>query len=112
MAVGDQAEEAVRLVAIHPVQDFNRWKQVLDDTVQNAAARGIHCRTLYRSVDDPNEYLVAVDFASRAAAEAAMLEGEALQSWLERAGVSVYPPTFLGTEVERVDFTEMGPDSG
>jgi hypothetical protein len=48
-------------------------------------------RILYRSVDDPTEYLVAVDYRSRAAAEAAM-RAEQVQQWLDRAGVTIYPP--------------------
>jgi quinol monooxygenase YgiN len=100
----DSVEGVVRLVAIHPVENYERWKKVLDETAENAAAQGVLRRVLYRSVDDPNEYLVSVDFRSRAAAEAAMLEGEQLQSWLDKAGVTIYPPTFVGIEVDRIDF--------
>jgi hypothetical protein len=102
-AAGD-AGDVVRLVAIHPVEDYGRWKQVLDETADDAAARGMLRRILYRSVDDPQEYLIAVDFRSRAAAEAVMLQGEQVQQWLDRAGVTIYPATFLGTEIECVEF--------
>jgi hypothetical protein len=89
----------VLLVAIHPVRDFATWERMLTDQLLQMDAHGVVGHRLFRSVDDPNEVMVALELESKEHAEALMQDGEQLRAWLDRAGVEVYPSVFIGEEV-------------
>ncbi|HEV8298033.1 MAG TPA: hypothetical protein VGQ20_12065 [Acidimicrobiales bacterium] len=90
----------VRLVAIYPVRDFDDFMREMSKNADARAARGITLHSIHRSVDDPNEVMVTVEFASREAAEVVLQAEDALRAWMDRAGVDFYPAVFVG---ERVD---------
>jgi hypothetical protein len=89
----------VLLVAIHAVRDFATWERSLTEQLERLGALGVVGHRLYRSVDDPNEVMVALELESREHAEALMQDSEQLRAWLDRAGVEVYPSVFVGEEV-------------
>ena len=89
----------VLLVAIHPVRDFATWERMLSEGIQRLEGQGVVGHRLYRSVDDPNEVMVAMEFASKEHAEALLQQSEQLRAWLDQAGVDIYPSVFIGTEV-------------
>jgi hypothetical protein len=98
MAPDDSAEQPVRLVSIHPVADFDRYLPEARRRLSVLGARGVTHRAIYRAVDDPNEVLVILDVRSRDDAEA-LLQADSPE-YLDRAGVSVYPPIFIGALVD------------
>jgi hypothetical protein len=93
----------VLLVAIHPVRDFATWERSLMGALRQLDAHGVVGHRLYRSVDDPNEVMVALELESQGHAEALMQDAEALRAWLDRAGVDVYPSVFIGEQVSPSD---------
>jgi hypothetical protein len=60
-------------------------------------------RTVFRSLDDPNEVLVELEFESEEAAKA-FIPSLDLRDIMDRSGVEVYPPMFLGREVDELRF--------
>jgi hypothetical protein len=93
----------VLLVAIHPVRDYVTWGRMLAEGLQQLEGRGVVGHRLYRSVDDPNEVMVALELESKEHAEALLRDGDRLRAWLDQAGVEVYPSVFIGEEVSAPD---------
>ena len=52
----------VRLFAHHTVADFNRWKVGYDSYAKEQKRAGVIKKSVYRSVDNPNEVTVIHDF--------------------------------------------------
>ena len=91
-----------RVTIIHCVPDFDRWRRVL--TADPAANHpGLLRRSVFRSLDDPNEVMVEIEFESAEAATS-LLPSVDLRDLLDRAGVEVYPPVFIGQEVPDLRF--------
>jgi Antibiotic biosynthesis monooxygenase len=88
---------AFRLTVIHPVPDFERWRSILNEDL-TAGHPGLVRRSVFRSLDDPNEVMVELEFDSEEAAKA-FLPSLDLRDLLDRSGVEVYPPVFIGQEV-------------
>jgi len=87
-----------RLTVIQCVPDYERWRAVIRDAPRVEIPGRIR-RTVFRSVDDPNEVMVEIELESPEAAQQ-FLTSVDLRDVLDRAGVEVYPPVFIG---ERVD---------
>jgi hypothetical protein len=91
-----------RLTIIHNVPDFDRWCAVI--TENSAAGRpGLVRRSVFRSLDDPNEVMVDIEFDSAEAAKS-LLPSVDLRELLDRAGIEMYPPVFIGEEVGDLRF--------
>jgi heme-degrading monooxygenase HmoA len=91
-----------RMTWINSVPDFERWRSVLGDD-PSAGRPGLVRRTVFRSLDDPNEVLVELEFESEEAAKA-FIPSLDLRDIMDRSGVEVYPPMFLGREVDELRF--------
>jgi hypothetical protein len=91
-----------RMTIIHNVPDFERWRRVV---FENPSARreGVLRRSVFRSLDDPNEVMVDLEFESAEAAKA-VLPSVDLRDLLDRAGIEVYPPVFIGEEIDDLRF--------
>jgi hypothetical protein len=98
MTPEDRGPQSVRLVSIHPVADFDRYLPEARRRFSVLGGRGVTHRAIYRAVDDPNEVLVILDVRSREEAEALLSVDS--PEYLDRAGVSVYPPIFIGALVD------------
>lgn len=89
------------LVVHHHVRDFDTWKPVFD---RHAAARRQHGCTrhsVYRSTEDPNDVVVALDFPSPGAARE-FLEDPGLRETMARAGVDGEPDIHMREPVEEI----------
>ena len=92
------------LVVQHRVRDFARWKPVFDE--QGSIIRVRHGATrhwLYRSLDDPNDVVVLVEFPTEDRARS-FLGDPALKDEMEQAGVQGDPTVRLCEEVEAVSY--------
>ena len=89
----------VRLVMIHSVRDFDDFIDRFHEGDGRRELRGIVRHWVHRSVDNPSEVMVTLEFESRAEAEALLAAGEQIQAWIERAGVDIYPAVFIGEVV-------------
>jgi hypothetical protein len=91
-----------RLTIIHSVPDFERWRSVI---VENPAdgRPGLVRRSVFRSLDNPNEVMVDIEFESADAAKS-LLPSVDLRELLDRAGIEVYPPVFIGEEIAELRF--------
>jgi hypothetical protein len=83
------------LAAIQPVNDFTKFFAAVDRYAPDGMTRHV----LYRSLDDPNEVMAVVEFASAEAARAA-IPNTALRDALDHAGIDVYPAVFVGERFE------------
>jgi bacterioferritin-associated ferredoxin len=91
-----------RMTIIHSVPDFERWRSVLSDD-PGLGRPGLLHRSVYRSLDDPNEVMVEVEFETAEAARA-LLPSLDLREVLDRAGLEVYPPVFIGEELRELRY--------
>jgi hypothetical protein len=88
----------------HRVRDFPSWKPVFEQ--QGGLVRMKHGATghsLYRSLDDPNDVVVSVDFPEEERARS-FLADPALKEEMEQAGVQGQPTVVLCEEVEAVSY--------
>jgi hypothetical protein len=88
----------------HRVRDFASWKPVFEE--QGGLVRIRHRATghrLYRSLDDPNEVVVSVEFPSEERARS-FLADPALKEEMEQAGVQGQPSVVFCEEVEAVSY--------
>jgi hypothetical protein len=88
----------------HQVRDFASWKPVFKE--QGGLVRTRHGATghrLYRSLDDPNDVVVAVEFPADELARS-FLADPALKEEMEQAGVQGQPTVVLCEEVEAVSY--------
>jgi ornithine carbamoyltransferase len=64
---GSRSSETVVIVR-HHVEDFQRWKRVFDANEDARLRHGGRGHRILRSLDDPNELMVVIEFASRGGA--------------------------------------------
>jgi hypothetical protein len=97
----NDANDHVIVSSVHEVRDFERWKGAFDRGMSANPTPGLLGYRLYRAVDDGDEILLSLTFASIADAEQ-FIEG-ADEAWLANAGLDVYPPMFVGTPLEIIE---------
>jgi hypothetical protein len=95
------------MVAIHSVRDYDRWKRVFDEGCERRRDHGVRRHWIYRSVDDPDEVMVTLEFATRQEAEELLRVGDA-QEWMDRIGIDIYPAILIGEEMEVFDYASLG----
>jgi hypothetical protein len=86
-----------RLVIIHSVPDYERWATVVRETHRTDGDVGV--MTVCRSIDDPNEVMVNLELDSIEDAKN-MIPSRNFRELLDRAGIEIYPPVFIGEVVE------------
>jgi hypothetical protein len=87
-----------RFTVIHPVPDYERWATVVREN-QGKSVPGVVSVSLYRSVDDPNEVMLDVDLESPEVS-VELLKSENFRDLLDRAGIEIYPPVFIGELID------------
>ena len=65
------------LVVKHKVRDFGVWKSVFDEREPVRWWHGVRRHWLYRSAEDPDDVLVAIEFPSPEQARAYLRSGTA-----------------------------------
>lgn len=91
------------LVIHHKVRDFEAWKPVFDEHESSRREHGAVRHWVYRTADDPNDVVVAMEFRSQKDARA-FLEDPSLREAMERAGVEGEPDIHLREQVEALDY--------
>jgi hypothetical protein len=93
-----------RFTVIHPVPDYERWVNVVREN-QGRQVPGVVAVSLYRSLDDRNEVMLDVDLDSPEVS-AELLKSENFRDLLDRAGIEIYPPVFIGELIEEFSTPE------
>jgi hypothetical protein len=88
----------VIVVAIHQVPDYGRWKRAFDLAMGFEGHDGLIGYRLFQAADDASEILVALDFDTVPHAEAWLAKAD--QNWLDKAGMTMYPPTVVGEPID------------
>jgi len=78
------------LVVKHKVRDFGVWKSVFDAREPVRWWHGVRRHWLYRSAEDPDDVLVAIEFISPEQARAYLQDPE-LREAMQRGGVQGEP---------------------
>ena len=95
----------VLLVTIHSVPDFDAYRSTVNSLPRDRISElGVIRRSLYQAADNPNEIMMVIEARSVEDAKRIMSSGDQFRELFERAGVTIYPPVFLGEEAERVEF--------
>ena len=87
-----------RMTIIHRVPDIDAWRAVMERTWSH---EGFLRRTVFQSIDDPNEVMIELEFDSAQAARS-YLPGLPLRELRDEIGLEVYPPVFIGTEIDEL----------
>jgi hypothetical protein len=85
------------MVIIHSVPDYERWARVARENPPRDPR--VLSMTVCRSVDDPNEVMVQLELDSVDAAKE-LMPSTRFRELLDRAGVEIYPPVFIGEVVD------------
>jgi hypothetical protein len=88
-----------RVTIIHSVPDYDRWVEVVRNSRREVP--GLVRRSVFRSMDDPNEVMVDMELESADAARE-LIPSVDLRQLLDRAGIEIYPPVFVGELVEEL----------
>jgi hypothetical protein len=57
------------LFARFQARDYQHWKQAFDNDVDTRVRHGAHNHQIFRHTDNPDDYLIVVELASRGGAE-------------------------------------------
>jgi len=87
------------LVVKHKVRDFGVWKSVFDEREPVRWWRGVRRHWLYRSAEDPDDVVVAIEFPSPEQARAYLQDPELRQA-MQRGGVHGEPHIHLCEPVQ------------
>ena len=82
-----------RLTIIRTVPDYERWAKVLKESRRGVP--GVISMTVCRSIDEPNEVMLDLEVRSADVARD-LLPTHNFRDLLDRAGVEIYPPVFIG----------------
>ena len=90
----------------HRVDDFDAWKAVFDERLDARIDGKVIGHRLTRSVGDPREVEVVMEFASQADAEAYRdyMERPQTREALPRAGVQEHAPMWIGEHIETTSY--------
>jgi heme-degrading monooxygenase HmoA len=72
------------------VRDFDTWKAAFDEHEVARRAHGARRHWLYRTAEDPNDVVVAIEFPTDEAARA-FTDDPSLRETMQRAGVEGEP---------------------
>ena len=94
------------------VPDWERWLASMKFTnLEDEQARerrekyGMLRRSIYRSVDDPNEVMLVAEFRTRQGAEALLQDPEGMRRWHERTGLDMFPPVLITEQLDDLGWT-------
>ncbi|MGO9902384.1 MAG: cyclase [Solirubrobacteraceae bacterium] len=91
------------LVVEHKVRDFEAWKLVFDEHEPVRRSHGAQRHWLYRTAEDPNDVVLAVEFTSQEKGRA-FLGDPSLRETMQRAGVQGEPHIHFREPVETVEY--------
>jgi heme-degrading monooxygenase HmoA len=86
-----------RLTIIHSVPDYERWAAAMRKNRRQVD--GAVAMTVCRSIDDPDEVMVNIELESADLAKE-LVSSTNFRDFLDRAGVEIYPPVFVGEVVD------------
>ena len=91
------------LVMQHKVRDYDDWKPVFDAGESTRTRHGCTGHEIYRDDDDANDLTIMLNFPSREAGEAFLVDPE-LKERLAEAGVLSKPRTMWATQTQCIDY--------
>ncbi len=91
------------LVVHHRVRDFGAWKPAFDEYEASRREHGAVRHWMYRTVGDPNDVVVALEFRSEKDARE-FVEDPSLREAMERGGVEGEPDIHFREQVEAVAY--------
>jgi quinol monooxygenase YgiN len=91
------------LVVQHKVHDFDAWKPVFDEHEPARRSHGAQRHWLYRTAEDPNDVVIAIEFTSQEQGKA-FLEDPSLPEAMQRAGVQGEPHIHFRELVETIEY--------
>jgi hypothetical protein len=91
------------LVVHHRVRDFDAWKPIFDEHESSRRRYGAERHWIYRTVEDPSDVVVAVEFPSEEGARG-FLEDPGLREAMQRGGVEGEPHVHFRERVEAIEY--------
>jgi len=79
----------------HSVSDYEAWRKVYDEFFEARKGAGVTGEAVYRSVDDPNEVTLVLDFQTIEAAHA-FPNDQKLEAAYRQAGSLGAPAIWVG----------------
>jgi quinol monooxygenase YgiN len=84
----------------HKVNDYAKWKAVLDETKPMAKKFGVRSQRILRNLTNPNEVVVVNEFDDMKAAQK-FAQSDELKKIMERAGVAEAPSVWFLNEADK-----------
>ena len=91
------------VIVQHHVRDFDAWRPVFEDHRAFREQYGCSGHLLYRSMDDPGDVTIVMQFPSRERAEA-FARDPGLKEAMDRGGVDSEPRMSMLHEVGAADY--------
>jgi hypothetical protein len=91
------------LVARYKVRDFGAWRPIFDDQQPVRADHGARRHWVYRTADDWDAVVVAIEFPSQLQAKS-FLDDPRTHEAMQRAGVDGEPHVEFGQMVEAAEY--------
>lgn len=90
----------------HRVRDFDSWRVVFDQRLDARLQGKVTGHRLTRSVADPSEVEVVMEFASQADAEAYRdyMERPETRAALAKGGVEGHTPMWIGIQIDAASY--------
>jgi uncharacterized protein (DUF1330 family) len=103
----------VYLVSIFPVEDYDDYAELLEQSGDQYARLGVTRRWLYRGTDDGHEVMNVFEFPSVEHAKAFLRSPDLdVPRFMDSVALDMYPSFFLGEETVVREFTPPPPDGG
>lgn len=80
----------ITLTVQHEIRDYDTWRPAFDRDAGDRQRHGCSKESVYRSVDDPNDLVIVMEFSSRDGALAFLGDPE-LKAAMQAAGVASQP---------------------
>ena len=91
------------LVVHHRVRDYDAWKPAFDEHEASRREHGAVRHWVYRTVGDPSDVVVALEFRSEKDARE-FVEDPSLREAMDRAGVEGEPDVHFREQVEALEY--------
>ena len=98
-----EAEAAVIIAGILSVGRLDHLLAAVHSDAGRMAAAGVRRYWTYRALDDPSEVMILQEIATERQAERWLRHPDATAEWMSQAGVSFYPPLFVGRLLQTIE---------
>ena len=96
--VSDPIESTERLIVMHDVEDYEKWRPVFDADEERRLANGLHIRGLLQNTENPNSLLIVGAYDDVEVAKAMIGSEEMIEKMAESGVIGEPSVSFINWE--------------